>query len=455
MLSIDGLAQGGRGVGRANGVVVFVPLTAPGDRVRARITRTHRRHCEGELVEVMTPSPEREKPPCTHFGKCGGCSWQHMSYSAQLRAKEDLLRESLERLGGLPKGLPYHPIVPSEDAHGYRNKMEFSFDQNGVLGLHRRGRFDEVLELEGCLLPSQRAMDLALTVKRLVRERALPSWDRRRRTGLLRHLVIREGRGTGEMMAGLVTTSDPFPNAERLAGELAERHEGLESVVRAVTDSPADAVAAERLEVLHGRDHIMEKLGGILFRVELETFFQTNTAQAEKLVDLVIETAELTGDETAIDIFCGVGTFSLLLARRAARVFGLEVVPNAVDSARRTAEREGFRNVSFMAADARRGLPVLLEKAGAPPDLILLDPPRSGTGGKVMRRIGRAAPGRVIYVSCNPTTLAPDLAWLIPFGYEVTSVQPLDMFPQTHHLETIVRLDRKPEADNLEDPFRT
>ncbi|MFW6369030.1 MAG: 23S rRNA (uracil(1939)-C(5))-methyltransferase RlmD [Myxococcota bacterium] len=451
-LKIDRLAQGGRGVGRADGFVVFVPLTAPGDEVIARVKRSHRRFAEAEPLRVLEASGDRVQPPCPYFGECGGCAWQHLDYPAQLAGKEQVVRESLERHAGL-ESPPLRPIVGAEQPLGYRNKMEFSFDGEVLLGMHRRGFFDQVVGVEHCLLCSAAANRVLQEVRSFVADSGLSAWDPRTHGGLLRHLVLREGRGTGELLVGIVTSSDPFPSARTLASRLASLP-GVSGVVRAITDSRSDAVRVDSLEVLHGRDHIFEVLGGRRFKVELETFFQTNTEQAEKMVSVVKEMAGLRGTEKVLDLFCGVGTFALLLAPLAKEVHGLEVVEASIESARETARREGVTNVRFTTGDARRGLPRVLEEMGSPPDLLLLDPPRSGAGGKVMRRIGRAAPRRVLYVSCNPATLASDLGWLLPFGYEVRAVRPLDLFPQTPHVETVVHLERSAQADHLPDPFK-
>ncbi|MDR5683678.1 MAG: 23S rRNA (uracil(1939)-C(5))-methyltransferase RlmD [Armatimonadota bacterium] len=439
-LLIEGLSYGGRGVARADGYVVFVPYTAPGDRVRVRVTRARRTFGEAELVEVLQPSPDRVPPPCPYFGPCGGCTWQHLSYSAQLRVKQQIVIDSLQRLGGL-RDLPVRPIVGAPDPYHYRNKMEFAFHPDSVLGLHARGHFDRVVGIDACLLPSPLCSEILREVKAFVRARAIPCYDNRTRRGLLRHLVYREGVRTGEVMVGIVTVPGSFPDGPDLAASLVERHPQIRSIAWAQSGSLSDAVRIDRLEVLHGRDHIFEELAGRRFAIRLETFFQTNTQQAEDLAVRTLQMAELRGGERVVDLYCGVGTFALLLAEQAGHVWGIEVVPAAVEAARENAARAGATNVEFASGDARRLLPDLVSRIGSP-DVLVLDPPRSGAGGKVMRKIGRARPQRVIYVSCNPTTLAPDLAELLPFGYEIREVQPVDLFPQTYHVETLVRLDR-------------
>ncbi|MBI4280187.1 MAG: 23S rRNA (uracil(1939)-C(5))-methyltransferase RlmD [Armatimonadetes bacterium] len=439
---VDRLSYGGRGVGRVDGYVVFVPDTAPGDVVRARLVKVKRNYAEAALVEVVEPSPARAAPPCPYFGPCGGCLWQHIPYAAQAAAKEAIVRESLAHLAGL-RDLPVHPVVAADDPWYYRNKMEFTFAPDGLLGLHRRGAFDRIVGIESCLLQSPLTTALLGEVREFVTAHGLTCYNPRTHAGLLRHLVVREGKQTGEFMVAIITSAGEFPQAREFAGLLASGHPEIASVLWGVNPSLGDAVTPERVEVLHGRPFIQERLGGLTFRIGLETFFQTNTAQAEKMVASVRAAAALAGTGPVVDLYCGVGTFALLLARGAASVHGIEVVPAAVEAARENARLNGITNAEFEVGDARRGLPALIERIGRP-DLLLLDPPRSGAGERVMRRVVEAAPRRAIYVSCNPTTLAPDLRVLVNAGYAITSVQPLDLFPQTYHVECVVALEAPP-----------
>ncbi|MDR7606759.1 MAG: 23S rRNA (uracil(1939)-C(5))-methyltransferase RlmD [Armatimonadota bacterium] len=440
VLRVDRLSYGGRGVARADGYVVFVPYTAPGDLVRARLVRAKRSFGEAEVVEVVEPSPDRVAPPCPYFGRCGGCAWQHLRYEAQLAAKEQIVRESLERLGGL-QGVPVRPIVPAPRPLGYRNKMEFAFHPEAILGLHVPGHFDRVVEIDECLLPSPLASAVLREVKAFVREHHLSCYDHRTRQGFLRHLVYREGVRTGQVLVAVVTAPGPFPDGPELARRLVQRYPQIRGVLWAQSGSLSDAVKVDRLEVLRGESTIEEELGGLRFGIGLETFFQTNTEQADRMLQLALEMAELRGGERVVDLYCGVGTFALALARQAGFVWGVEVVASAVQAAWDNAARAGIRNVEFVQGEVRHVLPELVARAGTP-DLVVLDPPRSGAGGKVMRKVGRAGPRRVLYVSCNPTTLAPDLRELVPFGYRVVAVQPVDLFPQTYHVETVVLLER-------------
>jgi len=439
-LTIDRLAYGGRGVGRVDGFVVFVPEVAPGDRVRARPWRIKSGYAEADLAAVDVPSALRAVPPCPHFGPCGGCIWQHVAYEAQTAAKEDIVRDSLAHLGGV-RDVEVRPIIAMADPWRYRNKMEFAFHPDGSLGLHRRGAFDRVVAIDACLLQSDAANDILRLVREFADGAGLSRYDARDHTGLLRQVVIREARATGEIMVGVVTTAREVPGLQGLAERLMRAQPRIVGVLHGLNAGPSDGVPLAGLTVLAGRGHLIEQLAGLRFRIGLETFFQTNTAQAERLAETVEEFASLGGGETVYDLYCGVGTFALALARRAARVYGIEVAPSAVEGARENAVLNAIPNVEFASGDVRTALPELRRRA-APPDLLVLDPPRSGAGGRVMRRIAEARAPRVIYVSCNPTTLAPDLKDLVAGGYAIRTVQPLDLFPQTYHVECVVLAER-------------
>ena len=439
-LVIDRLAYGGRGVGRVDGYVVFVPDTAPGDRARARLWRVKPSFAEADLVEVESPSALRTVPPCPHFGPCGGCVWQHLGYADQLRAKESIVRESLAHLARL-RDVEVGPIIEAADPWAYRNKMEFTFHPDGTLGLHRRGAFDQVAPIDACLIQSAEANGVLRVVREWADASGLSRYDARDHTGLLRQVVIREGKRTGEIMVALITTAPDVPGIRALAGRLVAAAPQVASVLLGVNPGPSDGLALTTVAAIAGRPYIMEELAGLRFRIGLETFFQTNTAQAERLIEVVETLAGVGGGETVYDLYCGVGTFSLALARRAGRVYGLEIVTPAVDAARENAALNGIGNAEFIPGDVRRVLPDLVSRVGSP-DLLVLDPPRSGAGSRVMRKIIGANAPRIVYVSCNPTTLAPDLGELVGAAYAIRTVQPLDLLPHTHHVECVAILDR-------------
>jgi 23S rRNA (uracil1939-C5)-methyltransferase len=434
------MAYGGRGVGRIDGYVVFVPDAAPGDRVRARLWRVKPAYAEADLIEVETPSAVRTAPPCPHFGPCGGCVWQHLSYDVQLSTKENIVRESLVHIAGL-RDFEIRPILPASTPWAYRNKMEFTFHPQATLGLHRRGAFDQIVPIAACLIQSDAANAILSEVREWAPASGVSRYDARAHTGLLRQVVIREGKRTGQIMVALIATAPEVPGVHELARRLVAGTPRIASVLLGVNPGASDGLPLAGVSVLAGRPYIEEELAGLRFRIGLETFFQTNTAGAEQLVRVVGAFADLRGEETVYDLYAGVGTFSLPLARRAKRVYGLEIGVSAVEAARQNARLNGVTNVEFVSGDVRRLLPEVLGRAG-PPDLLVLDPPRSGAGSRVMRKIIAAAAPRILYVSCNPTTLAPDLGDLVGAGYAIRAVQPIDLFPHTYHVECVVLLEK-------------
>ncbi len=438
-LAIDRMAYGGRGVGRIDGYMVFVPDTAPGDRVRARLWRVKPAYAEADLIEVEAPSPVRTTPPCPHFGPCGGCVWQHLGYDVQLRTKEDIVRESLAHIPGLPD-VVIRPILPAGTPWAYRNKMEFTFHPEATLGLHRRGAFDRVVPIATCLIQSDTANAVLARAREWASTSGLSRYDARAHTGLLRQVVIREAKRTGEIMVALIATAPEVPTARELARRLVAETPGIASVLLGVNPGASDGLPLAGVSVLAGRPYIEEELAGLRFRIGLETFFQTNTDGAEQLVEAVVAFAGLHGEETVYDLYAGIGTLSLPLARRAKQVHGLEIAASAVEAARENARLNGVTNVAFASGDVRRLLPEVLGRAGSP-DVLVLDPPRSGAGSRVMRKIIAAAAPRILYVSCNPGTLAADLGDLVRAGYAIRAVQPIDLFPHTYHVECVVLLE--------------
>ncbi len=438
-VSIDRMAYGGRGVGRHNGLVVFVAGAAPVELVKARATRVRRRFAEAEVVEVLSPSIHRVEPRCPHFGVCGGCAWQHIAYGAQAGAKESIVRESLVHLGGMADA-SVRPVVRAPTPWFYRNKMEFSFHPEGILGLHRRGDWNRIVAVESCFLQSEESVAVVRSVRELVsRIGALP-YDPASHAGDLRSLVVRVGKRTGDRLVGIVTGPRPLGHPQEFVRAVRAAAPAATGVVRGVLAGDHDSAPLSAVQPLEGRPFLEEELAGLRFTIGLDTFFQTNTDQADRMIDYVLGRAGCCGRSFTVDLYCGVGTFALALARAGRRVVGVELSPASIAAARANAARNGIDRADFIAGDARIVLPQIVAEHGRP-DLLVLDPPRAGAGGKVMRKIGRSGARRVVYVSCNPTTLAPDLRELLPFGYRLLEVQPFDMFPQTHHVEAVAVLD--------------
>ena len=433
-LRVDALAFGGNGIARHDGWVVFVPGTVPGDRVRAVLTKRKRGYGEARLLDVVEPGPERLPPVADH----PGAPWQVLPHARQLEVKQSQVGEALRRIGRLD-GFELEPIVPAEQEWRYRNKLEYSFgtgDDGGlVCGFHAPGSWERIVPLTDCLLASERGNAAREAVVAWCRDRGLRAWDRRTHEGLLRNVVVREGRRTGELQVRLVTSDAPLDTTG-----LAEAV-GADSLVWTRVPGVAETTAGGVDEVLHGTEAIEEELGGLRFRISADAFFQTNTEMAERLYGVAREYAGLQGWERVFDLFCGIGTIGLTMAARAGEVWGLEIVEEAIADAIANARRNEVGNARFFAGDVRTALRDLVEEAGRP-DVLVVDPPRAGLSQKVVRRIIEAAPTRIVYVSCNPTTLAPNAAQLVEAGYVLRRVRPVDLFPQTPHIECVALLER-------------
>nr|MDQ3823451.1 23S rRNA (uracil(1939)-C(5))-methyltransferase RlmD [Actinomycetota bacterium] len=435
-LRVDSLAYGGNGVARLNGFVVFVRRGLPGDTVRARVTKVKRNHAEALAVEVVEPSAARVDAPCAHYPACGGCRFQDLAYEAQLDSKQAQVAESLRRLGGLTDP-PLDPIVPAESVFHYRNKLEYSFTatpSGPALGFHKAGRWDEVLEVERCWLTTDLGNAIRNAVRDWAREEGLPAYDQAEQSGYLRHLVVREGRNTGQALVLLVTA--PGERFERgYLVEVLRRFPEVRSIHWAVNDGPAE-VTNLPTTLLWGDDAIEEELCGLRFRIRPNAFLQTNTAMAERLYGVAAEFAGLTGTETVYDLYCGIGTIGLSLAGRALTVWGVEVSEESVACALENADLNGIANAAFFAGNVGQSLDELHERAG-PPDVVVVDPPRAGLSAKIVRRLLESQASRIVYVSCNPTTLAPNARQIVDSGYRLATVWPVDMFPQTPHIESV------------------
>jgi 23S rRNA (uracil1939-C5)-methyltransferase len=427
-VEIESLAFGGRGVARTDGYVVFVAGALPGDRVRAEVTKAKRRFAEARTVELLRPSADRVADRCVHEGEpCPGAPWQGLSYERQIAHKSDQVDEALRRIGDLD-GFELEQIEAADEQWRYRNKLEYSFgerDGEPVLGFHARGRWDLIVGVEDCLLASERGNAARNEVRDWARLESIPAYDRRARRGVLRNLVVREGRRTGQLQTRLVTTAARFPKPP------VDLHTAIEGDSGS-TEGPTGALGEERLR---------EELCGLRLEMSHGAFFQTNTEMAERLYAVAAEYAGLSGSERVFDLYCGIGTIGLSMAKQAGEVWGLEIVPEAIADAEANAERNEIGNARFVAASARTGVRPLLEQAGKP-DVVVIDPPRAGLSQKIVRRVLECDAKRIVYVSCNPTTLAPNAAQLVEAGYTLRRVKPVDMFPQTPHIECVALFEK-------------
>jgi 23S rRNA (uracil1939-C5)-methyltransferase len=427
-IEIDSLAFGGRGLARADGLVVFVSGALPGDRVRVEITKAKKRFAEARTVELLSPGAERIADHCTHEGEpCPGAPWQGLDYARQLTEKSAQVGEALRRIGEL-YDFELEPIEPATEQWRYRNKLEYSFgerDGEPILGFHARGRWDLIVDVDDCQLASERGNAARNAVRDWARLESVPAYDGRERTGVLRNLIVREGWRTGQIQTRLVTSATRFPKPP------VDLHTAIEGDSGS-TDGPTGALGEERLR---------EELFDLKLEISHGAFFQTNTEMAERLYAIAAEFAGLSGNERIFDLYCGIGTIGLTMAKQAGEVWGLEIVPEAIADAERNAERNKIENAHFMAGSARTGVRPLIEKAGKP-DVVVIDPPRAGLSQKIVRRVLECEAKKIVYVSCNPTTLAPNAAQMVEAGYKLRRVKPVDMFPQTPHIECVALLEK-------------
>ncbi len=422
---------------RLDGYVVFVADGIPGDRVRAVVEKSKRAYAQARAVELIEPSPERVAPRAAH----PGAPWQVLPYERQLEAKQAQVEDALRRIGRLD-GFELEPIVPADDVWRYRNKFEYSFgtDADGrlVCGFHAPGRWEEIVEVSDCLLASSDGNAVRERVVAWCRAQGLSAYDRRTSEGFVRNLVVREGRRSGELQVRLVTSRG------RLDTEgLAQAMDGVAGVLWTQLDSVAETTQGGETELIAGVDRLEEEIGGMRIRISPHAFFQTNTEMAERLYRLAIDYAAPAASDRVYDLYCGIGTIGLLMAPRAREVWGLELVEEAIADAIANARLNEIDNARFFAGDVRLALRELVERAGRP-DVLVVDPPRSGLSQKVVRRVIEAGPRRIVYVSCNPTTLAPNAAQLVEDGgYRLRRVRAVDMFPQTPHIECVALLERE------------
>jgi 23S rRNA (uracil1939-C5)-methyltransferase len=425
--------------------VVFVRGAVPGDLVRVRLGKAKRSFAEAEPLELIEPSPERLEVERPH----PGAPWQVLPYERQLAEKERQVHDALERLGGFDSP-PVEPILPAVETSGYRNKLEYSFGESGgrgapegghpgpgelALGFHRAGRFDLIDDVSHDVLASERVNEVREAVKAWCRDEGLSAWDREGQGGFLRNLIVREGRRTGQVQARLVTSEGDFRAPDFAAATPAD------GVLWTRVPGVAETTRDGKTKVLRGQPHLEEELLGLRFRISPDAFFQTNTEMAERLYRTAIELAGLARDSRVLDLYCGIGTIALAVALDAGEVVGVELVERAVADAIENARLNGIDNARFFAGDVRTAMRPLLEEAGKP-DVVVVDPPRAGLSQKVVRRILEAEAGRIVYVSCNPTTLAPNARQMADAGYELRTVRPVDMFPQTPHIECVALLVR-------------
>jgi len=455
-VNIESAAFKGKGVAKINGMALFVPNTAPGDTVRARIIKKKKNYCEGKLVEITDPSPKRITPLCSHALVCGGCTWQYLSYKDQLKIKEQQVRDHIERIAGLSPDL-VQPVIGCSRHFYYRNKMEYSFgtrrwltekeiksdefidDSGFAAGLHAPGRFDKILDLNECHLQDKISFEILDFVKSWCIKNSVPAFDTLNNEGFMRHLVIRNSFHTDDLMVNLVTFRDEPGLVHSLSEELRDEFSKITTIVNNINDQPNPTAIGRIEHTICGPGYITDKIGKHTFKIGANAFFQTNTGQAEVLYEVARKYADLNEDKLLYDLYCGVGTLTLFLADACRLAVGIELSDTAIKNARSNAGQNKVPNATFIAGDMKDTFNTRILDEYGKPDCIVTDPPRAGMHPDVVAQLKEIAVPRLVYVSCNPSTMARDLKELAEV-YNIEEVQPVDMFPQTYHIEAVARL---------------
>lgn len=451
-LNVEKVVYGGRGIAHLDDAVVFVDRAVPGDHVAARITRRKKNFFEAKIIEVLDPSPHRIHAPCPYSGYCGGCTWQFIVYDKQLEYKQGFVEDSLRHIGKVGH-FHMHEIVPSPHVFEYRNKMEFSFSdrkwllpeeqdkegaQAGVaLGLHIPGSFYKVLDIQGCMLQEDKGNEILRAVRRYVKESGIPVYGLKSHQGFWRYLMLRHSYRRNEWMVNIVTGRQNDPPVQSLASILREGFPEIVSIVNNINTRRGGTAIGEREVLVAGDRAIRDAIGSCTYEISANSFFQTNTPLSQKLYQAVATFASLTGKETVVDLYCGIGTISIYLAPQARRVIGMDISDSAIADAGRNCRLNGVDNCDFLCGDAK----TLLTHFSTRPDVLVTDPPRTGMHTKALEQIVHLSPERIIYVSCNPATLARDIELLKEY-YTLKEVQPIDLFPHTFHIESVALLER-------------
>ena len=436
-LRIDSCSANGSGVGRYEGMAIFVPATAPGDEITAHILKVKKTYAFAKVESVDKPSPDRIEPECPVYLRCGGCAFSHMDYAAEAKIKAEHVAECFRRIGGVEP--EFEPIIAAESDKRYRNKAQYPVSKDGKVGFYR-ARTHEVIACERCLLVKSEADAAAEALRDYMRRCCVAGYDEKTGRGLVRHLYVRSN-AAGESLVCVLVNGNKLPQEETLVALLREACPKCRGIVLGTNTKKGNVILGDRYRTLWGEDRLEDTLCGKRFRLSVPSFYQVNRAQAERLYAKAIEFADLTGQETVLDLYCGAGTITLALSDHAKRVLGAEIVPEAIDDARENAVRNGVKNVEFFCGDAS-DVAKKLAQEHLRPDVITVDPPRKGLAADVVESIAAMQPERVVYVSCDSATMARDVKRFAELGYTATRAAAVDMFPRADHIEAVCRLER-------------
>ena len=435
---IDGYSSEGLGIARVNGAVVFVPHAVRGEEIDLRITKVMKTSCAGEIVKIHDPSPERMEPECPYAGKCGGCAYRHLTYPEELWAKRQRVQDALTRIGGLD--LTVEEILGAKNPEHYRNKSQYPVGADGSIGFFQ-ARTHKVVPIRRCLIQTEAADRTAQAVGEWMRRYKISAYDETTGKGLVRHVCVRVNR-KGESLCCVVVNGNKVPREPELAAYVTAAVPHTVGVLLNSNTRRGNVVLGDKYRTLFGRNYLMDTLCGLEFKLSMPSFYQVNRDQAEVLYGKALEFAGLTGNETVLDLYCGIGTITLCLAKAAKRVIGAEIVPPAIRDAKENALRNHIENAEFFCGDAA-DIAAKLESDGLRPDVVTVDPPRKGLAPEVIASVAAMGPEKVVYVSCDPATLGRDVKIFREFGYEAKRAATVDMFPGTAHVETVVLLSRE------------
>lgn len=443
IIKIENSGHQGEGVGKIDNFTVFVEGALKDETVKIKLIKINKNYGVGKLIEVLSSSESRTEPVCSTYKRCGGCNLQHSTYEAQLSFKTERVRDVIKRIGKL-EDVKIHNTIGMENPYNYRNKVQLPVGKNKdgevVVGFYAP-RSHDIINMECCYIQDEVGDKVIRVVKEWIKKFNIQTYDEKRNSGIVRHIMIRKGFKTEEVMVVVVTNGNSIPYSEELVSMLKDNIEGIDSIIQNINNKQTNVILGQKCKTLYGKDTITDFIGEFKFNISPLSFFQVNSIQTEVLYNKALEYADLQGDEIVFDAYCGTGTISLFLSQNAKKVYGVEIIPQAIQNAIKNAEENNVTNTEFIVGEAENEIPKLIEK-GIKADVVVVDPPRKGCEESLLHSIAKMAPKKIVYVSCDPATLARDLNILQQLGYKTLEIQPVDMFPQTAHVETVVKLEK-------------
>lgn len=442
ILNISGMGYEGEGVGKIDNFTIFVPNALLNEKVKVKIIKVNKNFAFGKLMEIIEKSAERVEPVCSIYKRCGGCQLQHYSYNEQLKFKKERVKDCIERIGKIGvSDINFHDTIGMNNPYRYRNKVQLPVgkkDEDVTIGFYA-ARSHEIIHMDTCNIQDETADEVVRLVKAWIEECNIETYNEEKHSGLIRHIMVRKAFKTNETMVVIVTKDLKIPHADKLVKVITENIQGIKSIIQNVNDKKTNVILGQYCKTLWGDSNISDYIGEFKFNISPLSFFQVNPVQTEVLYSKALEYANLTGDETVFDAYCGTGTISLFLSQKAKMVYGVEIIPEAIENAIENAKQNNVNNVEFIVGQSERVIPELIEK-GIKADVVVVDPPRKGCESILLEAIAKMGPERVVYVSCDPGTLARDLKIMDELGYKTVEIQPVDMFPQTAHVECVALL---------------